>query len=46
MKLKFKEQDFQTLAVNAVVDLFTGQEHTHGTFSVEKSGQSNRVMKR
>ena len=35
MKLKFKNQDFQTDAVNAVVDLFVGQEKTHSTFSVE-----------
>ena len=35
MKLKFKSQDFQTDAVNAVVDLFVGQEKTHSTFSVE-----------
>ena len=41
MKLKFKEQDFQTHAVNAVADLFTGQEHTHSTFSVDRSGQTN-----
>ncbi len=34
MKLKFKNQDFQTNAVNAVVDLFAGQENTHSTFSV------------
>ena len=34
MKLKFKNQDFQTDAVNAVVDLFMGQEKTHSTFSV------------
>ena len=34
MKLKFKSQDFQTQAVNAVVDLFTGQEKTQSTFSV------------
>ena len=34
MKLKFKSQDFQTDAVNAVVDLFTGQEKTQSTFSV------------
>ena len=36
MKLKFKNQDFQTDAVNAVVDLFAGQEKTHSTFSVEE----------
>ncbi|NLA76754.1 MAG: DEAD/DEAH box helicase family protein, partial [Clostridiales bacterium] len=35
MKLKFKNQDFQTDAVNAVVDLFVGQEKTSSTFSVE-----------
>ena len=34
MRLKFKNQDFQTNAVNAVVDLFAGQENTHSTFSV------------
>lgn len=34
MKLKFKNQDFQTKAVSAMVDLFTGQENTHSTFSV------------
>jgi len=39
MKLKFKHQDFQTDAVNAVVDLFTGQEKTKGTFSVETDEQ-------
>jgi len=35
MKLKFKNQDFQTDAVSAVIDLFTGQEHTQSTFSVD-----------
>ena len=39
MKLKFKNQDFQTDAVNAVVDLFTGQEKTHSTFSVVEENQ-------
>lgn len=39
MKLKFKHQDFQTDAVNAVVDLFTGQESAHSTFSVETGAQ-------
>ena len=34
MKLKFKNQNFQTDAVNAVVDLFIGQEKTQSTFSV------------
>lgn len=41
MKLKFKNQDFQTDAVNAVVDLFAGQEKTHGTFSVETENQTS-----
>ena len=39
MKLKFKNQDFQTDAVNAVVDLFTGQEKTRSTFSVVEETQ-------
>lgn len=39
MKLQFKNQDFQTAAVNAVTDLFTGQEHTRTTFSVMDEGQ-------
>ena len=34
MKLQFKTQDFQTAAVNAVADLFAGQEHSLSTFSV------------
>ena len=41
MKLQFKNQDFQTEAVNAVVDLFSGQERTHSTFSVEVGGDIN-----
>lgn len=41
MKLKFKNQDFQTDAVNAVVDLFTGQEHTRSTFSVDSGDMDN-----
>ncbi len=39
MKLKFKNQDFQTDAVNAVVNLFAGQEKTHSTFSVVEEKQ-------
>lgn len=39
MKLKFKNQDFQTDAVNAVVDLFTGQEKMRSTFSVVEERQ-------
>lgn len=39
MKLQFKTQDFQTAAVNAVVDLFAGQERTRATFSVMEEGR-------
>lgn len=41
MILKFKSQDFQTQAVNAVVDLFTGQEKTKSTFSVVDERQTS-----
>ena len=37
MKLKFKNQEFQTAAVNAVADLFIGQEKSSMTFSVDIS---------
>lgn len=43
MKLKFKNQDFQTDAVNAVVDLFAGQENTRSTFSVETGAQASML---
>jgi len=41
MKLKFKTQDFQTDAVNAVADLFAGQNKQTTTFSIieEHHGQ-------
>ena len=39
MKLKFKNQDFQTDAMNAVVGLFAGQEKTRSTFSVVEEKQ-------
>ena len=41
MKLKFKNQDFQTDAVNAVVDLFIGQEKTSSTFSIDIKKQQS-----
>lgn len=44
MKLKFKNQDFQTDAVNAVVDLFSGQERTHSTFSVDSNNTQQSLM--
>ncbi|NBH82958.1 DEAD/DEAH box helicase [bacterium C-53] len=41
MKLKFKQQDFQTVAVNAVCALFDGQQRHTATFSmVQNSGQT------
>ncbi len=39
MKLKFKNQDFQTEAVNSVADLFKGQEKANTTFSVDENVQ-------
>jgi len=47
MKLKFKTQDFQTDAVNAVADLFVGQDKQTTTFSIvdgEADGQQMRVI--
>ncbi|GHU55251.1 hypothetical protein AGMMS49975_16800 [Clostridia bacterium] len=41
MKLKFKNQDFQTDAVNAVVDLFKGQRKKQDTFSITNETQLN-----
>ena len=43
MKLKFKIQPFQTAAVNAVADLFRGQEKRSGTFTIEQESQMNMV---
>ena len=34
MKLKFKNQQFQTDAVDSVADLFTGQEKLRSTFEI------------
>ncbi|MBQ2931749.1 MAG: DEAD/DEAH box helicase family protein [Clostridia bacterium] len=39
MKLKFKNQTFQTDAVNAVVDLFSGQEKNSTTFDIIEKKQ-------
>ena len=38
MKLKFKKQEFQEKAVNAVADLFKGQEKAGTTFSISVWG--------
>ena len=40
MKLKFKNQAFQTDAVNAIADLFVGQEHKQSIFSVEQDNNT------
>lgn len=39
MRLKFKNQDFQTEAVNAVADLFGGQEILQSTFEIAQDRQ-------
>lgn len=44
MKLKFKHQDFQTEAVNAVADLFTGQEKSSTTFSIDENAGQMRLL--
>lgn len=41
MKLKFKNQEFQTFAVDSVCDLFLGQEKKQATFSVVQENQIN-----
>lgn len=44
MKLKFKHQEFQTDAVNAVADLFAGQEKSTTTFSVDDNSAQMRLL--
>lgn len=44
MKLKFKNQDFQTAAVNAVADLFIGQEKSSNTFSIDDNAGQIRLI--
>ncbi|MFI3292595.1 MAG: DEAD/DEAH box helicase family protein [Rikenellaceae bacterium] len=44
MKLKFKHQDFQITAVDAVCDLFTGQERKRATFSVGDDAQMSMMQ--
>ncbi|MCD7947567.1 MAG: DEAD/DEAH box helicase family protein [Oscillospiraceae bacterium] len=39
MKLKFKNQDFQTAAVSAIVDLFKGQSRRTDTFTIVNEQQ-------
>ena len=45
MKLKFKNQKFQTDAVNSVADLFIGQEKAKMTFSIDSNvGNFDLIM--
>lgn len=44
MKLKFKNQDFQTDAVNAVADLFQGQEKLQSTFEIAQDSQMSLIQ--
>lgn len=44
MKLKFKTQQFQTDAVNAVCDLFAGQEKSRATFSIVEDAQISMMQ--
>ncbi len=44
MKLKFKNQLFQTDAVNAVAGLFTGQEKKSATFSIVQNDSQFRLL--
>lgn len=44
MKLKFKNQEFQTEAVNAVADLFAGQEKSTTTFSIDRNPEQMKLI--
>ena len=44
MKLKFKNQEFQTEAVNSVADLFAGQEKSNMTFSIDDNGGQIKLL--
>ncbi len=44
MRLQFKQQEFQTEAVNSVVDLFKGQEQNSSTFSLIKDEHSRSLF--
>ncbi len=44
MKLKFKNQEFQTEAVNVVTDLFTGQEKSSTTFSIDENSAQMSLL--
>ncbi len=44
MKLKFKNQEFQTDAVNAVVGLFDGQQNARATFSIASNDVQQKIF--
>ena len=44
MKLKFKNQEFQTEAVNSVADLFIGQEKSSTTFSIDENSTQMNLL--
>ena len=44
MKLKFKNQQFQQMAVDAVADLFLGQEQQQSTFQIDAGQQQNTLF--
>jgi type III restriction enzyme len=44
MKLKFKNQPFQTDAVEAVADLFAGQEKQQSTFAITQDDQTSLLQ--
>ena len=40
MKLKFIDQEFQTEAVNSIIDIFEGSEYKESVFTIDKSQDS------
>lgn len=44
MKLKFKNQEFQTDAVNAVVNIFDGQKNARATFSIDSNDDQQKIF--
>ena len=44
MKLKFKNQSFQQMAVEAVADLFLGQERQQSTFQIDVGAEQQSLI--
>ena len=44
MKLKFKNQEFQTDAVNAVINVFDGQKNARATFSIDSNEEQQKIF--